>query len=107
PRLEHILRNVLLALVELPDSTFADAPRLLEEPVYRRRAAAYLINPAVRRFWTQEYELYPARLRAEAIAPLQNKLGAFLTSPVLTRILVQPLQRIDLRDVMDKGQVLL
>ena len=107
PRLEHILRNVLLALVELPDTTFADATRLMEEPTYRRHAAAYLTNPAVRRFWTQEYELYPARLRAEAIAPLQNKLGAFLTSPVLTRILVHPLQQIDLRDVMDKGQVLL
>jgi len=107
PRLEHILRNTLLALVELPDTTLADAWRLLDEPVYRRQHASVLTNAAVRRFWLQEYESYPARFRVEAIAPLQNKLGAFLTNPVLNRILVRPLEPIDIREVMDSGKVLL
>lgn len=99
PRLEHILRNALLALFEQPEATLADVLRLLDDKSFRHDAAARLANAQVRGFWLREYEQYPARFRAEAIAPIQNKVGAFLTDPRLSRILTQPTSAFDLRRV--------
>jgi hypothetical protein len=107
PRLEHILRNALLALVEQPEATLADILRLLDDRGFRRLAAGRVASPHVRDFWLREYENYPPRFRAEAIAPLQNKVGAFLADPLLSRILTQPRSDFDLRQVMDQGKVLL
>jgi hypothetical protein len=107
PRLEHLLRNTLLALLDQPEATLADIPRLLDEPEYRRRVVERTANAQVRRFWLREYAAYPARFRAEVIAPLQNKVGAFLADPLLNAILTQPKSNFDLRAVMDEGRVLL
>src|SRR6266404_5788504 len=106
-RLEHILRNALLALLDQPEATLADVQRLLEDPAYRREVCFRVSNSPVRDFWLGEYENYPARLRAEAIAPIQNKVGAFLTNPLLNRILTQQRSAFDLRRVMDDGKLLL
>lgn len=107
PRLEHILRNALLALLDQPQATLADILKLLDDANFRRQAAARIQNAQVRNFWLKEYEGYPARFRAEAIAPVQNKVGAFLADPVLNRILTQHHSSFRLRDVMDQGKVLL
>jgi hypothetical protein len=61
----------------------------------------------VRRFWLREYETYPARFRAEAISPIQNKVGEFLVNPILRGIVGQPKSAFDLRRVMDEGKILL
>ena len=107
PRLEHILRNVLLALLEQPSATLADVPRLLDDVAYRKRAAARVSNGQVRDFWLKEYAGYPARFRAEAVAPLQNKVGAFLSNPLVNRVVTQERSAFRLRKVMDEGKVLL
>ncbi len=107
PRLEHILRNALLALLDQPQVTLADILRLMDEPGFRRIAASRVRNAQVRNFWLREYENYPARFRAEAIAPIQNKVGAFLADPVLNAILTQPKSAFDLRRIMDEGRILL
>lgn len=107
PRLEHILRNALLALMEQPEATLADILRLLDDPGYRQRAAERVANSQVRSFWIREFEGYPARFRAEAIAPIQNKVGAFLADSTLRSILTQPRSSFDLRQVMDEGSILL
>ena len=107
PRLEHILRNALLALLEQPQATLADVLRLLEDAGFRREICFRVSNSQVRDFWLGEYERYPPRLRAEAIAPIQNKVGAFLTNPLLNRILTQTKSAFDLRRVMDDGKILL
>jgi hypothetical protein len=107
PRLEHILRNALLALLDQPQATLADVLRLLTDRDFRRMAALRVSNPHVRAFWLEEYENYPARLRAEAIAPIQNKVGAFLANPILNKILDQPRSAFELRRVMDEGKILL
>jgi hypothetical protein len=57
--------------------------------------------------WLREYETYPARFRIEAIAPIQNKVGAFLANPILSGILTQSGSASDLRQVMDKSWILL
>lgn len=107
PRLEHLLRNALLALVERPDSTLEDVLRLLENPIYRRRVVERVANRRVRDVWLREFEGYPPRLRGEAIAPIQNKVGAFLADPIVRAILTERQQRLDLRRVMDDEKILL
>jgi len=107
PRLEHILRNALLALLDQPQATLADVLRLLSDDAYRREAMKNVSSFPVRAFWLKEYEKYPARFRLEAIAPIQNKVGAFLSNPLLYRILTTPGRPLDLRRVMDERKVLL
>jgi len=107
PRLEHILRNALLALFDQPEATLADVLRLLTEADFRRHAVSFVRSAQVRAFWLREYPGYPDRFRAEAIAPIQNKVGAFLADPLLYRILTAPRSSFDLREVMDEGKLLL
>src|SRR5437667_2318500 len=107
PRLEHILRNALLALLDQPEATLADVPRLLTDLTFRKSAALRITNRQVYEFWFKEYEKYPTNFRAEAIAPIQNKVGAFLANPLLSRILTQPRNSFDLREIMDTGRILL
>lgn len=107
PRLEHILRNALLALLEQPAATLADIPRLLDDTVFRKQAVTKVANEQVRNFWLKEYAGYPARFRAEAVAPLQNKVGAFLANPLIHRIVTQERSAFRLRQVMDGGKILL
>ena len=107
PRMEYILRNALLALLELPDATLLQVPRLLDDLAFRRQVLAYVRDPAVERFWQREFEHYPVRFRAEAVAPIQNKVGEFLVNPILRRIVGQPRSSFNLRQVMDKGKILL
>jgi hypothetical protein len=78
PRMEYILRNVLLALLDVPGSTLLDVPRLLDDADFRSYVVGVVQNPAVRRFWLREYQKYPANFRAEAISPIRNKMGEFL-----------------------------
>lgn len=107
PRSEHILRNALFALLEQPQATLADVLRLFDDAAYRKAVADRVANAQVRRFWLKEYESYPARLRADSIAPIQNKIGAFLADSRLSHILTQTKSAFDLRMAMDKGQILL
>src|SRR5215510_5252976 len=107
PRLEHILRNAFLALLDQPEATLADVLRLLDDHAFRRDVCSGVYNSQVRDFWLREYENYPLRLRAEAIAPIQNKVGAFLTDPLLNRILTQKKCAFDLSLVMDERKILL
>lgn len=107
PRLEHILRNALLALLDQPEATLADVLRLLADSSYRKTALKSVRSAQVRDFWQKEYEQYPARFQAEAIAPVQNKVGAFLADPILHAILTQPKSSFNLRQIMDEGKILL
>ena len=107
PRMEYILRNVFLALLDQPGSTLLDVPRLLDDADFRSYVVARVQNAEVRRFWLREYQKFPAHFRAEAISPIQNKIGEFLVNPLLRRIVGQPKSTFDLRQVMDSGKILL
>lgn len=106
-RMEHVLRNSLLALLEYGSATLPDVLRLLTDERFRREVLATVTNEQVRLFWTTEYAKYQPRYRQEAIAPIQNKLGAFLADPRLHRMLTRPERDIRLRQIMDSGKVLL
>lgn len=82
PRLEHLWRNVLFTLLEVPRSTLADVHRLLTDQDHRKALAKTLTNVEVREYWLREFNWYSPAFRAVVTAPLQNKLGALLTDPV-------------------------
>ncbi len=107
PRLEHILRNAVLALLEVPGSTLVSLLRILSEPGFRRDIAGQIADPIVRQFWLKEFAGLPPKLQAEAVAPIQNKVGHFVSSPILRNMLGQPRNALALRDVLDQGRVLL
>ena len=106
-RLEHIMRNAILALLDYPDATLSDILRLLSDRPFRKQVLECVENPEVRAFWLRDYENWPPRLRLEAIAPLQNKVGAFLSDPRLARMLTEPERTLHIRKMMDEGKVLL
>jgi DNA helicase HerA-like ATPase len=106
-RMEHVLRNSLYALLEQDDARLPDILRLYFDEAYRKAVAARLRNAAVRRFWRYEFEHYHYRQKADAVAPIQNKLGALLSDPTLYRILAKPERDIHFRSLMDEGRVLL
>jgi hypothetical protein len=107
PRLEHLLRNVVFTLLEIPGSTLADIPALLSDRNHRNSLVSRLENRTVRDFWFEEFNNYSPAFRAVVTAPLQNKLGALLTDPTLHRFLTESGDAIDLRSVMDEGRILL
>jgi type IV secretory pathway TraG/TraD family ATPase VirD4 len=106
-RMEHVLRNTLLTLLEQSDATLADILRILDDKSYRAAIVPRIRNEQVRQFWITEYDHYPPRLRAEAIAPIQNKVGAFLADPTLRRILTNPERPLQIRRIMDEGKILI
>lgn len=107
PRLEYILRNAILALLEYPSSTLLGIPRILVDKYYRKKVLEKLSDPVVRSFWIDEYDNYNEKFRTEAISPIQNKIGQFLSSAIIRNIVGQPKSTIDLRQIMDQRKILL
>jgi GTPase SAR1 family protein len=106
PRLEHILRHCFLTLLEQPSATLLDIPLLLNDQAFRSKALAHVSNTQLKQFWLTEYAKYPERMKAEAIAPIQNKVGAFLANPILRTIISHPKSSFKLGQIMDEGKVL-
>lgn len=106
-RMEHILRNALLALLDQPSATMSDILLLLTDKIFRLNALRHIENEQVRRFWRSEFPKYSFRYQADGIAPIQNKAGAFLADPTLRHILTRSDGQLRLRSLMDEGKVLL
>jgi type IV secretory pathway TraG/TraD family ATPase VirD4 len=105
-RMEHILRNALLLLLDQPEATLADLLTLFRDEDFRKKAAQNCRNEQVRDFWLLEFPKY-SRFSAEAVAPIQSKVSAFLSDPTLRRVLTEPKQPIQIRKLMDDGKILL
>lgn len=107
PRLEYVLRNCILALLEYPGSTLLGITRLLVDKRYRTRIIAKINDPIVKAFWLDEFASYSNQFRTEAISPIQNKVGQFLSSSVIRNIVGQPKSSFDLRWLMDNKKILI
>ncbi len=107
PRLEYILRNVILALLDYPNSTMLGIMRMLSDKGYRKKVVDTISDPVVKAFWVNEFANYNERFRSEAISPIQNKVGQFLSSSIIRNIVAQPKSTIDMKDIMDNGKILL
>lgn len=107
PRLEYILINTILALLEYPGSTLLGVTRMLVDPSYRKRVVRRISDPVVKSFWVNEFNNYSEKFRNEAIAPIQNKVGQFLSSSLIRNIVGQPKSTISMRDIMDSRKIIL
>lgn len=106
-RQEHILRNAILTLLDQPQvQTMVELYRLLTDTRFRKEATARVQDPIIRTFWQHEFPRY-AFSRGDGLSTLQNKFGAFLTTPLVRNIVGQPDRAIDFRALMDEGGLLL
>jgi CxxC-x17-CxxC domain-containing protein len=106
-RMEYILNNALLALLDTPGSTLLGVPRLLVDKEYRQRIIANIADPVVKAFWVNEYEQWQEKFRNEAIAPIQNKVGQFLSTALIRNIVGQSKSTIDIFDIMNTKKIFL
>ncbi len=112
PRLEYILRNVLLSLSIIPDTTLANVISALTNPAYRKWMIDQMKNAEVPDqvligFWENEFNKMQDKQREEAVAPILNKVGQFVTSPLIRRIIGQPKSSISIDDIMNQGKIIL
>ncbi len=107
PRLEHILRNTILALLEYPDTSMLGITKILQDDDYRNRVVRKIEDPVVKAFWIDEFAKMQDKFRVEAISPILNKVGQFLASPTIRNIVGQTKSTIDLRFAMDKGKIVI
>ena len=107
PRLEYILRYTLLALLDFPNSTMLDITRMLTDRHFRADVIKYIDDPVVKNFWTVEFASWNDKFASEAVAPVLNKVGAFVANPMIRNIVGQPKSTFDIRKIMDEGKILI
>jgi len=109
PRLEYILRNTILSLLYTKTATFADIPRMLTEDNYRRHVVSQIggLDPTLESFWLNEFEKMNDKLRTDAIAPVLNKVGQFLSAQRIRRVVAATKSTFSLEEIMDQGKILI
>ncbi len=106
-RMEYILNNTILALLEYPDSTLLGINRLMASKEYRKKVVANITDPIVKAFWTDEFAKYADKFATEATAAIQNKVGQFASNNLIRNILGQVKSKINIREIMDEGKILI
>jgi CxxC-x17-CxxC domain-containing protein len=107
PRLEYILRNAIMALLEYPGSTLLGVTRILVDKSYRERVVEKVTDPVVKSFWVDEFSKWNDRVLQEVISPIQNKVGQFLSSALIRNIVGQTISSFDVREAMDSRKILI
>ncbi len=107
PRLEYILRNSILALLDYPGSTLLGIMRILVDSDYRGKVIEKIKDPVVKSFWVNEFSKWNDRVLQEVISPIQNKVGQFLSNFLIRNVVGQVKSTIDLREIMDKKKILI
>lgn len=106
-RMQYILMNTLLALLEYPDSTLLGVNRMLTDKAYRKKVVDNVKDPSVKAYWVEEFAKYTEKFAAEATPAVQNKLGQFTSNPLIRNIIGQPHSSFDLRKMMDERKILI
>lgn len=107
PRLEHFLRNAVLALMDTPGETLVGIPMMFLSHTYRDRIVRRVMNPHVRLFWTHEFAGYPESYKREAMGPVLNKIQSFLVYEGVANVIGHPTSSVDIRHHMDHGRILI
>lgn len=106
-RMEYILNNTILALLDTPGTTLLGIPRMLVDKDYRQKIISNLKDPVIKAFWVHEYEAWQDKFRNEAIAPIQNKVGQFLSTSIIRNVVGQSKSTINVFDIMNEGKIFL
>jgi len=101
-RMEYILNNTILALLEYPNSTLLGINRMFSDPAFRTKVVEKITDPIIKSFWQTEYANYDPRYERESTAAIQNKIGQFIANPLMRNILGQVKSSIDMRKIMDE-----
>ena len=104
-RMEYILLNTVLALLDSPGSTLLGINRMLSDKEYRKKVVSLIQDPVVKAFWVTEFAAYADKFRTEAVAPVQNKVGQFLSAAIIRNIVAQVKSTINIRDIMDSRKI--
>ncbi|MCK9577991.1 type IV secretion system DNA-binding domain-containing protein [bacterium] len=104
-RMEYILNNTILALLEVPGSTLLGINRLLSDVEWRDTIIAQVKDPVIKSFWTKEFARYTQRYEIEATAAIQNKIGQFISTPLIRNIIGQEKSALDMREIMDTKKI--
>lgn len=107
PRLEYILRNTILAILDYPGATLLSVIRMLSDKEFRNSVIENIKDPVVKAFWVKEYAGYNDKFASEAVSPIQNKVGQFLSSSLIRNIVGQVKSTIDMRKIMDERKILI
>lgn len=107
PRLEYWLSSAVLALLDYPDATLMMIPQMFTESKFRDKVIDKIKDPLIKNRWLYEYNKLDQRQQSETISPILNKVGQFLSSPVIRNIVGQPKSTIDFRKLMDEGKIFL
>ena len=106
-RMEYILNNTILALIEVPGSTLLGVNRMFSDKLFRKNIVNQLTDPVIKAFWTQEYAAYQQKYEQEATAAIQNKIGQFSSAIVIRNIIGQPTSSFNFRQAMDEGKIII
>ncbi len=106
-RMEYILTNTLLALLEYPNATLLGVNKMYTDKAYRKKVIDNVKDPVVKDFWTKEFANYGERYTQEATPAIQNKIGQFTGNPLIRNIIGQPKSSFDIRDMMDQKKILI
>ncbi|MFZ2593497.1 MAG: type IV secretion system DNA-binding domain-containing protein [Minisyncoccia bacterium] len=104
-RMEYILQNALLALLEYPDTTLVDVNRMLTNAQFRKKVTEFVTDPIVKRYWVEEFAGYTDRYTKEATPAIQNKIGQFVSNPLIRNIVAQPNSTFNIRELMDNRKI--
>lgn len=104
-RMEYILNNTILALLENPGSTLLDIMRMFSDAAYRKEVVSNLTDPVIKSFWVNEFAKYEQKFATEATAAIQNKVGQFVSNPLIRNIIGQSKSTINMREVMDGRKI--
>ncbi|NTW22086.1 type IV secretion system DNA-binding domain-containing protein [Candidatus Falkowbacteria bacterium] len=107
PRLEYILRNSILAILDYPSSTLLAVTRMFADKKFRKNVIDKIQDPVVRSFWVNEFASYADKFASEAVSPIQNKVGQFLSSSLMRNIVGQVKSSINIREIMDGQKILI
>ncbi len=106
-RMEYILNNCILALLDTPETTLLGIPRMLVDKDYRQKIIKNLKDPVIKAFWVHEYESWQDKFRNEAISAIQNKVGQFLSTSIIRNVVGQSVSTINIFDIMNEGKIFL
>lgn len=106
-RMEYILNNTILALLEQPGSTLLGVVKMLSDDNYAKKIVSQTKNPLVKNFWTKEYANFHDKYKQEAVAPIMNKIGQFFTTELIRNIIGQKKSSISFRDIIDNNKILI
>ncbi len=106
-RMEYILTNTLLALLEYPDATLLGVNRMLSDKEFRKKVITHVTDPSVRSFWVEEFANYTERMAAEAVPAIQNKIGQFTANALIRNMIGQSKSSFNIRQIMDERKIMI